>query len=75
MANYFRIKDYGKVKLEGGTIEVGAEKWMAKYLDVPVENVEEITLEEFESEEQCACSKYGKSLHSGIKCSNCGREL
>ena len=24
---------------------------------------------------KCACSKYGKSLHSGIKCSNCGREL
>lgn len=51
MANYFRIKDYGKVKLEGVTIEVGAEKWMAKYLDVLVENVEEITLEEFEGEE------------------------
>ena len=26
--------------------------------------------------EQCVCwSKYGKSLNSGIKCSNCGREL
>lgn len=25
--------------------------------------------------DQCACSKYGKSLNSGIKCSNCGREL
>lgn len=25
--------------------------------------------------EQCTCSKYGKSLNSGIKCSNCGREL
>ncbi|WP_294186377.1 GTP-binding protein [uncultured Clostridium sp.] len=24
---------------------------------------------------KCACSKYGKSLQSGIKCSNCGREL
>ncbi len=25
---------------------------------------------------QCVCwSKYGKSLNSGIKCSNCGREL
>lgn len=26
--------------------------------------------------EECVCwSKYGKSLNSGIKCSNCGREL
>ena len=26
--------------------------------------------------EQCVCwSEYGKSLNSGIKCSNCGREL
>lgn len=51
MANYFMIKDYGKVKLEGVTIEGGAEKWIAKYLDIPVENVKETTLEEFESEE------------------------
>lgn len=29
-----------------------------------------------EEKEQCICwSKYGKSLNSGIKCSNCGREL
>ena len=29
----------------------------------------------FEKIEQCTCSKYGKSLNSRIKCSNCGREL
>ncbi|MDM8310785.1 hypothetical protein QUW36_01815 [Clostridium cadaveris] len=29
-----------------------------------------------EEKEQCVCwSKYGKSFNSGIKCSNCGREL
>lgn len=25
--------------------------------------------------EKCPCYKYGKSLNSGMKCSNCGREL
>lgn len=25
--------------------------------------------------EQCSCYKLGKSLNSGMKCSNCGREL
>lgn len=50
MANYFKIKDIGKVKIEGITIEVSAELWIAKYLDVPVEDVEEITLKEFDKE-------------------------
>ena len=37
----------------------------------------EINIEKETSKiEQCVCwSKYGKSLNSGIKCSNCGREL
>lgn len=37
----------------------------------------EINIEEESNKiEQCGCwSKYGKSLNSGMKCSNCGREL
>lgn len=50
-------------------------KWQEKYNFKPTfyrvisEEIIEV------DKEQCTCSKYGKSLHSGIKCSNCGREL
>ena len=50
--------------------------WQEKYNYKPyfytISNEEIIEV----NEEQCVCwSKYGKSLNSGIKCSNCGREL
>ena len=50
-------------------------KWQEKYNYKPTfyKVISEEVIEV--DKEQCTCSKYGKSLHSGIKCSNCGREL
>lgn len=51
-------------------------KWQEKYNYKPT--FYRIVSEEIidVKKEQCIClSKYGKSLNSGIKCSNCGREL
>lgn len=55
-------------------------KWQEKYNYKPTfysiisEEMIEIK-KEIGNKKQCTCSKYGKSLNSGIKCSNCGREL
>lgn len=49
MPNYFKIKNAGVVEVSGVTIKdrKAAEKFVSKQLDIPVENVEEITYEEF----------------------------
>ena len=54
--------------------------WQEKYNYKPyfytISDEEIIEVEKVSGKiERCACSKYGKSLNSGIKCSNCGREL
>ncbi len=49
MPNYFKIKNSGIIEVSGVTIEdrTAAEHFVAKQLDIPVENIEEITYEEF----------------------------
>lgn len=39
------------------------------------EFVTEKIREELDKDEECSCSKFGESSGSGMKCSNCGREL
>ena len=35
----------------------------------------ELTKSYMKHKEECSCHRFGKSLDSGMKCSNCGREL
>lgn len=56
MPNYFKVKNQGIIELTGATIEgegkkgIGnaAEQYVSKILDIPVENVDEISKQEFD---------------------------
>ena len=70
MPNYFKVKNAGVVEVSGATIEdkKAAEKFVAKQLDIPVENVEEITYEEFKKldKQNDDFQKAGEMLQTAI---------
>lgn len=51
MPNYFKVKNAGIIEISGATIENKdtAERFVAKQLNIPVEDVEEITYEEYKA--------------------------
>lgn len=51
MPNYFKVKNAGIVEVSGATIEdrKAAENFVSKQPDIPVEDIEEITYEEYKS--------------------------
>lgn len=58
------------------------EKYILPYIDFKLSGVtiHKDSIKEAEKawnnrKEECSCSKFGESTNSGMKCSNCGREL
>lgn len=43
--------------------------------DNDIDSIIKALLKLKKEKEQCSCYKFGKSSNSGMKCSNCGREL